>query len=232
MANFLKKFLNRFSKRKREAARAAASHPVDTCVSINGNQVEVGKYTYGVGNIELAFHPGCPTLRIGRYCSIAGNVRIFLGAYHRADWGSTYPFGTRHTDVFGDRVPEGFPHSKGPVVVGNDVWIGNSVTIMSGISIGDGAVLAANAHVTKDVRPYEIVGGNPARHLKWRFAPDAIQRLHALRWWELEDSVVKSIAPLLCAQPTSDILSSLEDCCRQVRNPTPRPGITPGGMKK
>ena len=93
------------------------SHPFDTCVTISDNRVNVGKYTYGVGNIELAYHPGCPGLSIGRYCSIAGNVKIFLGAYHRTDWISTYPFGTKHTHVFGNSIQEGFPYSNGPVTI-------------------------------------------------------------------------------------------------------------------
>ena len=209
MGFFSKNIFWRFSRRKREAVRAAMSHPFDTCVTISENRVNVGKYTYGVGNIELAYHPGCPELSIGRYCSIAGNVKIFLGAYHRTDWISTYPFGTKHTHVFGSRIQEGFPYSNGPVSIGNDVWIGNSVTIMSGVTIGDGAVLAANSHVIKDVQAYEMVGGNPARHIRLRFDAETINQLLVLRWWEFDDNLLKDIVPLLNSKPNTEIMEKL-----------------------
>ena len=181
------------SKRARERKWAKDSHPSDTIVKIDGVNVSVGKFTYGVGNIQLAHHPDSPPLKIGRFCSIAGNVSIFTGAYHRTDWLTTYPFGTQHQDIFGNEIPSGFPHSNGGVIIGNDVWIGNSATIMSGVTVGDGAVIAANAHVIKNVAPYEIVGGNPAVHIKFRFSQPIIEKLLRIRWWELDDATIAKI---------------------------------------
>lgn len=181
------------SKGAREKKWAKESHPFDTIVKIDGVNVSVGKFTYGVGNIQLAHHLNSPPLKIGRFCSIAGNVKIFTGAYHRTDWMTTYPFGTQHQDVFGNKIPPGFPHSNGGVTIGNDVWIGNSSTIMSGVNIGDGAIIAANSHVIKSVAPYEIVGGNPAKHIKFRFSQPIIEKLLHIKWWELDDSIIEKI---------------------------------------
>lgn len=196
-------------KRHRDKAELNMAGAVDRILNIEGNQVAVGKFTYGVQNISLAYHQGCPALTIGRYCSIAGNVRIFLGAEHRHDWITTFPFGSQHQDVFGAFVTPGYPKSNGPVSIGSDVWIGNSVTIMSGVKIGDGAVIAAGAHVVKNVSPYEIVGGNPARHIKYRFSPEVINRLMKIRWWEFPDGEVRNIAARLCSQPETGVLDEL-----------------------
>ncbi len=112
----------------------------------------LGKYTYGIGNIQLAYHHNSPPLNIDRFCVIAGNVKIFTGAYHRSDWITTYLFGILHQNVFfWCTIPFGFPYSNG-----------------AGYIIGDSAIIAVNAHVIKSVAPYEIVGGNPAKHIKFR----------------------------------------------------------------
>lgn len=204
-----RKIKERVSKKARERKWTVNSHPFDTTVKIDGVNVPVGKYTYGVGNIQLAHHRNAPPLRIGRFCSIAGNVKIFTGAYHRSDWITTYPFGTQHQDIFGDEIPSGFPHSNGGVTVGNDVWIGNSATIMSGVTIGDGAVIAANSHVIKDVAPYEIVGGNPARHIKFRFSQPIVEELLRIKWWELDDASIAKIHQNLTVPANLDNISLL-----------------------
>lgn len=198
------------SKGYRDRQWAKTSHPFDTTVKIDGVDVSVGKFTFGVGNIDLAHHKGAPPLSIGRYCSIAGNVRIFTGAYHRSDWITTYPFGHIHKETFGNIKTEGYPYSKGPVTIGNDVWIGNSVTIMSGVSIGDGAILAANSHIIKDVQPYEIVGGNPAQHIRFRFSKEVIDFLIDIAWWNLDESLIKNIHPLLTTEPNEIILDKIK----------------------
>src|SRR5208283_2957437 len=101
------------------------------------------------------------------FCSIAPNrVTIVLGGQHRPDWVSSYPF----NDLFIEfKRFKGSPVSKGDVIIGNDVWIGLDAVILSGIKIGDGAVIGSNALVTKDVPPYAIVGGNPAKLIRYRF---------------------------------------------------------------
>ena len=191
--SFVKKIKLLVSRRARDRNWTESTHPFDTIVKIDGINVSVGKYTYGVGNIQLAHHLNSPPLRIGRFCSIAGNVKIFTGTNHRSDWITTYPFGTKHQNIFGDEIPSGFPHSNGGVTIGNDVWIGNSATIMSGVSIGDGAVIAASSHVIKNVAPYEIVGGNPAKHIKFRFPQPIVDKLLSIRWWEFDDETIAKI---------------------------------------
>lgn len=199
------------SKKAREKKWANESHPFDTTVKIDGINVSVGKFTYGVGNIQLAHHRNSPALKIGRFCSIAGNVKIFTGAYHRTDWITTYPFGTQHQDIFGNEIPFGFPHSNGGVTIGNDVWIGNSATIMSGVTIGDGAVIPANSHVIKNVASYEIVGGNPAGHIKFRFPQPIVEKLLRIKWWELDDATIAKIHKNLTVVSNSENVDLLNE---------------------
>lgn len=205
------KLKNTFSRSAREKKWTNESHSFDTTVKIDGVEVFVGKYTYGVGNIMLAHHRTSPPLRIGRFCSIAGNVKIFTGAYHRTDWLTTYPFGFQHPEVFGSEVPPGFPHTNGGVTIGNDVWVGNSATIMSGVTVGDGAVIAANSHVIKNVAPYEIVGGNPAKHIKFRFPQPIIEKLLSIKWWELDDALIAKLHKRLTVAATSENVDLLLD---------------------
>src|SRR5205823_3283824 len=103
----------------------------------------------------------------------------------------------------------GHPATKGDVIVGNDVWIGYGVTISSGVTIGDGAVIGTNATVVKDVEPYEIVGGNPARHIKFRFDAEIRALLLDLKWWDLPVEDIRRLAPQLCAVPTAEQLRAL-----------------------
>ena len=88
--------------------------------------------------------------------------------------------------------------TKGDVIIGNDVWIADNVTIMSGVTIGDGSVIACNSHVVKDVEPYTLVGGNPAKFIKYRFTKEQIEKLLQIKWWEWDDSKINKFVPLLC----------------------------------
>lgn len=153
---------------------------------------QVGDWTYGAPAI-IDFGDG-GFLKVGSFCSIAGDVAILLGGEHRLDWVTTYPFNT----VCPEAQPfQGHPRSKGPVVIGNDVWIGHAATILSGVTIGDGAVVAARSVVVKSVPPYGIVGGNPARLLRYRFSEDQIAALLEIRWWDLAIEKVREAWPLL-----------------------------------
>lgn len=126
-------------------------------------------------------------VEIGRYCSIGRDVSLGLG-HHNITGISGSPF-------FGDRAVGALPlaseEPKRRVVIGHDVWIGDGVKILSGITVGHGAVLAAGCVVTKDVQPYEIVGGIPARHLAWRFSEDVVERLLRSEWWNLSPEWVR-----------------------------------------
>ena len=113
----------------------------------------IGDFTYG--NPNVLSYTLKEKLIIGKFCSIASNVTIFLGGEHRSDWVTTFPFNVRFKEF---NSFEGHPKSKGNVEIGNDVWIGFKATLLSGVIIGDGAVIGACALVTSDVPPYAIVG--------------------------------------------------------------------------
>ncbi|WP_411874774.1 CatB-related O-acetyltransferase [Vulcanococcus limneticus] len=138
-------------------------------------------------------------LRIGSFNSIAPGQVVFLGGNHRVDWTTTYPFGHLHLDRFPQGVVHGSGHpvSKGDVVIENDVWIGYRCTVLSGVRIGSGSVVAAKSVVTRDVPPYAIVAGDPAKVVRYRFSEQIIRLLCDLRWWDLDDDQINKIVPLL-----------------------------------
>lgn len=136
----------------------------------NFEKVVVGKEVYGELNVKQ-FEKVNNSLRIGSYCSIAPEVIFLMDGEHKHSLISTYPFKARLFEKSGESF------SKGDIIVEDDVWIGFGAIIMSGVHIGQGAVVAAGAVVTKDVPPYAIVGGVPARIIKYRFQPEIIEEL-------------------------------------------------------
>lgn len=158
--------------------------------------IEVGAFTYyndpdGAERFEercvfMPFEPHGDRLVIGRFCALATGVRFFMsGANHPLDLFSGYPF-----DEMAGAWKAGFdaarhmPPSRGDIVVGNDVWIGNGATILPGVRIGNGAVVSASAVVTRDVPSYAIVAGNPARLVRRRFDDATIAALERIAWWD------------------------------------------------
>lgn len=169
-----------------------------------GQRWEIGDHTYGHPSIRWWGEP--VTLRIGRYCSIAENVEIFLGGNHRSDWVTTYPFSAI------DRWPEaehitGHPASRGDVNIGNDVWIAARATILSGVTIGDGAVIGAASIVRQNVPPYAIMAGNPAKIVRMRFPDPQVTALLRLKWWDWDDDRIRASLPDLLS---SDITAFLD----------------------
>lgn len=142
----------------------------------------IGEYTYGKPDVK--FNCDEANLYIGKFCSIADRVTIFLGGNHRTDWITTYPFNDLPKYFPGASHIKGHPATKGNVVIGNDVWIGYNSTIMSGINIAEGAVIAAQSVVTKNIGPYEIWGGNPAKFIRKRFSDETIEFLLDIKWWD------------------------------------------------
>lgn len=167
---------------------------------------QAGDFTYGVPAVWRWGEPA--TLVIGKYCSLSSEIVIFLGGNHRPDFVTTYPFSSVANWPEAAMI-EGHPASKGDVRIGNDVWIGRGAWIMSGVTIGDGAVIGARAVVSRDVPPYAVVAGNPARVMRMRFSDDIIRRLSQVRWWDWDVERVRRFIPLLM-QP--NISKFLEAC--------------------
>lgn len=142
---------------------------------------------------------------IGKYCSIAEGVIFDSGFNHNMDFVSTFPFNEKLKEC---KHLTGHPLCKGDIVIGNDVWIGEDAMIMSGVTVGDGAVIAARAIVTKDVEPYAMVAGMPAKFKKFRFRKDQIASLLKIKWWSWPDEKVKENAHLLMNKDIDKFISS------------------------
>jgi acetyltransferase-like isoleucine patch superfamily enzyme len=154
-----------------------------------------GRGTYGCDLRVYSFGEGA-TLTVGSFCSIAQGVQIFLGGEHRADWVTTYPFNVLWKAA---ESIQGHPMTKGDVHIGHDVWIGVDAMILSGVTIGDGAVIGARTVVTRDVAPYTIVAGNPGRFIRRRFDDQTIERLLRVRWWDWDQGRIERFLPLMLA---------------------------------
>ena len=158
--------------------------------SVSGS--EIGYGTYIGSNAQLS------NATIGRYCSIASNVKVVTATHPTKDFVSTSPMffstlkQTGKTYCNTSKFNEFLTIDGRSVIIGSDVWIGENVTIKGGITIGHGAIIAMNACVTKDVPPYAIVGGVPAKVLRYRFGENEIQRLLSIKWWDKpEEWIIK-----------------------------------------
>ena len=173
---------------------------------ITNPNIIVGDYTYYDDfdnvenfekNVKYHFDFTGDQLIIGKFCMIASDVKFIMnGANHLSNAISAYPFA-----IFGngwESAMEGKTYpNKGNIEIGNDVWIGYNATIMAGVKIGDGAIIATNSTVVSDVEPYSIVGGNPAKEIKKRFSPDVISRLLKLQWWNWDiEKITKNVQNL------------------------------------
>jgi acetyltransferase-like isoleucine patch superfamily enzyme len=155
-------------------------------------QYHWGKGTYGFPQVR-ARDDGA-TLHVGNFTSIATGVQILLGGEHRMDWVTTYPFSVLWKE--GKGIP-GHPKTKGNVNIGSDVWIGTESMILSGVTIGDGAVVGAKTVVAKDIPPYSVVVGNPGKIIKKRFDDKIINRLLEIKWWFWTDHQIQEAIPFL-----------------------------------
>ncbi|MDK2562369.1 Vat family streptogramin A O-acetyltransferase [Romboutsia sedimentorum] len=187
--------------------------------TIKNPNIQVGDYTYysdinGCEDFEkhVTHHYDFigDKLIVGKFCAIASGVEFIMnGANHRINSVTTYPF-----NIMGNGWEKVTPNLaklpyKGDTIVGNDVWIGQNVTIMPGIEIGDGAIIAANSTITKDVLPYHIVGGNPAKIIRRRFDDSLVSYLLDLKWWDWDKEKIFSNLEILCSADLGKIKSIL-----------------------
>jgi acetyltransferase-like isoleucine patch superfamily enzyme len=161
------------------------------------SKVSIGRRTYGIIN---AWHWGHEEeyLRIGHFCSIGAGVDFMLGGNHPTQGISTFPFKVKYFGHDREAV------SRGPIVVGDDVWIGNRAMILSGVTIGQGAVIGAGSIVSRDVPPYAVVAGNPARIVRNRFPPQVVAELMKLDYSRLSDEAIRRAADTIYDEITTD----------------------------
>ncbi|MDR1077417.1 MAG: CatB-related O-acetyltransferase [Propionibacteriaceae bacterium] len=171
--------------------------------TITRRNIEVGDFTYYSGlDFESRVTHHYPEvygdrLVIGKFCQIAAGVEFVMnGANHQMNAASAFPFhilnGWRQTPPPLDRLP-----AKGDTIIGHDVWIGQNATILPGVHIGDGAIIALEAVVGSDVAPYQVVAGNPARVLRQRFDDELVGLLERLRWWDRPVAEIQELIPVL-----------------------------------
>ena len=167
-------------------------------------EIRGDSFSYGVENIGTEWSRyGERKVHIGKFCQIGCFVKVILGGDHNMKRLTTYPFGHIYEDFFEctEEQKASHPLTKGDVYIGNDVWISSYSTIYSGVHIGDGAVICGNSVVVKDVEPYSVVGGNPAKHIKYRFETDVIQSLLRLKWWNRSHQWINEHMDLLLNEP-------------------------------
>jgi acetyltransferase-like isoleucine patch superfamily enzyme len=161
-----------------------------------------GKGTYYDRHIDIITWSDQYKVVLGKYNSIGRDCNFFLHANHRPDWITT------SSQLLGPVTPEiaqlhmnmGHPTCKGDIIVENDVWIGATSTIMSGVKISNGAVIAGGSTITKDVPPYAIVAGNPGVIVKYRFTDEQIKDLLEIAWWNWDENKIKEESMLLWSQ--------------------------------
>ncbi len=182
---------------------------------VTGPNIEVGAYTiyndfvhdprdFEKNNVLYHYPVNGDRLKIGKFCSVACGAKfLFTSGNHSLRSLSTYTFPIFYEQWGLDpkNIRDAWDN-KGDIVIGNDVWIGYEAVILSGVTVGDGAVIGTRAVVTKDVPPYTIVGGVPARPIRRRFDPQTIARLEELRWWDWEEErIARNLSAIQSGRP-------------------------------
>jgi len=191
---------------------------------IKDPQIEVGDYTiyndfvadpllFEKNNVLYHYPIHQEKLIIGKFCSIAcGTKFLFNCANHTLKSLSTYTFPLFYEEweLEKSNITTAWDN-KGDIVIGNDVWIGYEAVIMAGVHIGDGAIIAARAVVTKDVPPYTIVGGTPAKEIRRRFDAEVIQQLLKLKWWDWSTNKIRQCLPYIAESKLDELLAMKKD---------------------
>jgi len=173
------------------------------------DRITVGDHTYGANNIIIGSWGNDADIKItiGKYCSIADDIIIFISGEHQTNWITTFPFSVLNGKY--QNYIKNIKPSKGNITIGNDVWICAGVKILSGITIGDGAVLGAYSVITKDVPPYAIVGGNPAKIIRYRFDEESINKLLLIKWWNKEPEEIDRLMPYLLSDNVEEFIKNI-----------------------
>ncbi|MCQ2792767.1 MAG: CatB-related O-acetyltransferase [Bacilli bacterium] len=190
---------------------------------IKDPRIKIGDYTYYDGvkttedfmkHVQHFYSFSKDKLIIGKFCQIASGVNFIMNnANHRMNCVTTYPFYIMggNGNWGGNMAPhESELPNKGNIVIGNDVWIGQNVTIMPGVHIGDGAIIGLNATVAKDIPPYSIAVGNPAHVVKKRFDNEMIKLLEQLKWWDKPINEIDKLIPLLTNSNLKQVKTKLK----------------------
>ncbi|MEK9661082.1 MAG: CatB-related O-acetyltransferase [Alphaproteobacteria bacterium] len=169
--------------------------------------IAIGRGTYGLDRNSFAgLSPDAP-VTIGNYCSFGPEVLIFGRADHPTGLAATYPVRTRLLGVGANRDAE----TRGPVTIGHDVWVGARAMILSGVTIGNGAIVAAGAVVSRDVAPFTLVAGVPARPVRQRLTEAQIAALEAIAWWHWPEEEIRAAADLFYG-PVDDFIAAARNC--------------------
>jgi len=190
----IKKFLTKFKKKKIYKNYFLKDNLKK---EIESNLVEVGRWSYGKPNILRWDWKS--KLIIGNFCSLGPDIDFYIGGNHRLDWISTSPLPAPQFDSVFKKAKniKNFNKSNGDIIIGHDVWIGGRTTILSGVKIGTGAVIAAGSVVVNDVGPYSVSGGNPNKEIGKRFNEDIIKKLLESEWWNLTDNDIDHLSEYL-----------------------------------
>lgn len=168
------------------------------------HNIHIDKFTYGIPNVFFG-REGKTELYIGKFCSIPHRRMTFmLGGEHNLSYITTFPLNMEFSQLRGVKNET----SKGDIKVGNDVWFGINSTVLSGVTIGDGAVIGYGALVTKDVPAYAIVGGVPAKIIRYRFSEEQIDALLKIKWWEWSENKLINSLPLIASEEIDEFIEN------------------------
>jgi hypothetical protein len=182
---------------------------------VKAGRMTIGQHTYGIPIIKTYDHDKTRLL-VGAYSALSEEAIVMLGGEHAIDRVTTFPLRIRlQLPGAGE---DGIPVPTGDTVIGSDVWLTMRTFVRSGVTIGDGAIVASGAVVINDVPPFAIVGGNPAKVIRYRFSPEQIEALLEIRWWDWPDDLVVEATPLLCG---TDIDAFIEWAREQKAGRTP-----------